>query len=155
MAEQVYGDEIEPGDEIGPLLKHPDLDQVQRYLGVWRVTGASGPPGGAAAGQGRFTDEESARRDGLQGPILPGPMSQAFLSQLVTDWAGPLGWVRSLDVNFRRPTRHGEPLKCIGLVTDKEDAGDKTLVKLDVFIEDPRGDRPTQGVAEVLVPARR
>ena len=81
-------------------------------------------------------------------------MSQSFLAQLLTDWAGPYGWVRSLDVNFRRPTRHGEELKCIGLITDKEDEGDKTLVRLDVFIEDPRGDRPTQGVAEVLIPTR-
>jgi len=148
MAEQVYGDEVEPGDEIGPLLKHPDLEQVRRFLSAGRMGG----PGGMA---GRFTDEAAAQREGLSGPILPGPMSQAFLSQLLTDWAGPQGWLRSLDVNFRRPTRHGEPLKCIGLVTDKQEEGDKTLVKLDVFIEDPRGDRPTQGVAEVLIPTRR
>lgn len=147
MSEQVYGDEVEPGDEIGPLVKNPDLEQVQKYLSAGRM--------GGAFGAGRFTDEEAARRDGLAGPILPGPMSQAFLSQLLTDWAGPQGWLRSLDVNFRRPTRHGEPLKCIGLITDKQDEGDKTLVLLDVFIEDPRGDRPTQGVAEVLIPARR
>ena len=149
MREQVYGDEIEAGDEIGPLLKHPDLAQVQKYLGAGRMGGGQG------AGPGRFTSEEAARREGLGGPIIPGPMSQAFLSQLLTDWAGPQGWVRSLEVNFRRSTRHGEPLKCIGLVTDKQDEGDKTLVRLDVFIEDPRGDRPTQGVAEVLIPARR
>lgn len=149
MSEQIYGESVEPGDEIGPLLKHPDLEQVQRYLTAGRMTSGGGGPAG------RFTDTEAAQRDGLQGPILPGPMSQAFLSQLLTDWAGPQGWLRSLDVNFRRPTRHGEPLKCIGLVTDKEDEGGSTLVRLDVFIEDPRGDRPTQGVAEVLIPTRR
>jgi hypothetical protein len=148
MADQVYGADVEPGDEIGPLLKHPDLEQVQRYLGAGRMGGGGG------GGMGRFTSEAAAQRDGLSGPILPGPMSQAFLSQLLTDWAGPNGWVKSLDVNFRRPTRHGEQLKCLGLVTDKQEEGDKTLVRLDVFIEDPRGDRPTQGVAEVLIPTR-
>jgi hypothetical protein len=149
MTDQVYGEEVEPGDEIGPLMKHPDLEMVQKYLGAGRMGSASGAGPG-----GRFTSAEAAQRDGLSGPIVPGPMSQAFLSQLLTDWAGPRGWVKSLDVNFRRPTRHGEPLKCIGLITDKQDEGDQTLVRLDVFIEDPRGDRPTQGVAEVLIPAR-
>lgn len=148
--DQVYGDEVEPGDEIGPMVKNPDLAQVQKYLSAGRMGG--GMEGG---GPSRFTSEDAARREGLGGPIIPGPMSQAFLSHLLTDWAGTQGWVRSLEVNFRRPTRHGEPLKCIGLVTDKQDEGDKTLVRLDVFTEDPRGDRPTQGVAEVLIPARR
>ncbi|HXH20469.1 MAG TPA: dehydratase [Dehalococcoidia bacterium] len=148
MREQVYGEDIEPGDEIGPLLKHPDLAQVQKYLAAGRMGDGSGM-------SSRFTSDEAARREGLAGPIIPGPMSQAFLSQLLTDWCGPEGWVQSLEVNFRRSTRHGEPLKCIGLITDKQDQGDRTLVRLDVFIEDPRGDRPTQGVAEVLIPARR
>jgi hypothetical protein len=151
VREQVYGDDIEPGDEIGPLVKNPDLEQVQRYLAAGRM-GGGGDGGGMA---GRFTSGEAARREGLGGPIIPGPMSQAFLSQLLTDWCGPEGWVQSLEVNFRRATPHGEELKCIGLVTDKQDQDDRTRVRLDVFIEDPRGDRPTQGVAEVLIPARR
>ena len=149
MSEQIFGDQVEPGDEIGPLLKHPDLAQVQRYLGAWNQP--------SAAALGRFTDNTAAERDGFAGAIVPGPMSQAFLSQLLTDWAGPLGRIKSLDVNFRRPAQHGEDLRCIGLITDKqtldeEDNSGSTLVKIDVFIEDLRGDRPTQGVAEVIVP---
>ncbi len=147
MSEQIFGDDIEPGDEIGPLVKHPDLEQIQRYLGAWNQTNA--------AAIGRFTDNQAAARDGFAGAIVPGPMSQAFLAQLLTDWAGPLGRIKSLDLNFRRPAAHGEDLKCIGLITDKaaEDGGRSyTLVKIDVFIEDPRGDRPTQGAAEVIVP---
>ncbi|HEY7269384.1 MAG TPA: hypothetical protein VH951_06125 [Dehalococcoidia bacterium] len=147
MADQVYGENIEPGDEIGPLLKHPNMESVQKYLGAGRMGGGGGP-------SGRFTDAAAAQREGLSGPIIPGAMSQAFLAQLLTNWAGPYGWVKSLDVNFRRPTRHGEDIKCIGLITDKQDEGTNTLVRLDVFIEDPRGDRPTQGVAEVLIPTR-
>lgn len=144
MSDQVYGVDIEPGDEIGPLVKNPDLQQVQAYLSAGMRMSA-GPAS-------RFTDAEAASREGLGGPILPGPMSQAFLCQLLTDWAGPFGRLKSLDVNFRRPTRHGEELKCIGLITDKHEEQDRTVVHLDVFIEDPRGDRPTQGVAEVVLP---
>lgn len=144
MSGQLYGVDVEPGDEIGPLIKHPDTDQVRAFLA------AGMRMGGAQAS--RFTDAEAASREGLGGPILPGPMSLAFLAQLLTDWAGPRGRLKSLDVNFRRPTRHGEELKCIGLITDKHEEQDKTIVHIDVFIEDPRGDRPTQGVAEVVLP---
>ncbi len=149
MSEQCYGEDVEPGDEIGPLLKHPDLALVQAYLVSGRGMG-----GGAGGGMSRFTDAEAAGRDGLSGPIVPGPLSQAFLAQLLTDWAGMAGRLRSLDVNFRRPTQQGEELKCLGLVTDKREDGARTIVQLDVFIEDPRGDRPTQGVAEVELPTK-
>ena len=146
MSEQIYGENIEPGDEVGPANRTPTLDDVQTFLSVWRRNPA------ASSINGRFTDAATAARDGFATPIVPGPMSFAFVSQLLTDWAGPLGRLRSLDVNYRRPTRHGEELKCIGLITDTHEEGPNTVVKLDVYIEDPRGDRPTQGVAEVVIP---
>ena len=146
MSEQIYGQDIEAGDEVGPVIRTPDLTDVQTFLSVWRRNPS------AQSINGRFTDSTTAARDGFSSPIVPGPMSFAFVSQLLTDWAGPLGWVRNLDVNYRRPTRHGEELKCIGLITDTHEEGSNTVVKLDVYIEDPRGDRPTQGVAEVLIP---
>lgn len=145
MADQVFGDDIEIGDEVGPLVKSPDLAQVQAFVAAWRR-----PEGAFLA---RFTDQAAASRDGFNSPIVPGPLSLAFLSQLLTDWAGPRGRLRSLEVNYRRPTRHGEELKCVGLVVDKREAGEEAVIRLDVYIEDPRGDRPTQGVAEVVLPA--
>jgi hypothetical protein len=149
VAEQLYGADIEAGDEIGPLLKSPDLEQVKAFLGVWRTEDRN--PDVSA----RFTTGEGRGNIGFNSPIVPGPMSFAFVSQLLTDWAGPLGRIRNLDLNDRRPTRHGEELKCIGLITDTHEEGGETIVKLDVFIEDPRGDRPTQGVAEVTLPTSK
>jgi acyl dehydratase len=149
VAEQLYGADIEAGDEIGPLLKSPDLEQVKAFLGVWRTEDRN--PDVSA----RFTTGEGRGNIGFNSPIVPGPMSFAFVSQLLTDWAGPLGRIRNLDLNYRRPTRHGEELKCIGLITDTHEEGGETIVKLDVFIEDPRGDRPTQGVAEVTLPTSK
>ncbi len=146
----VYGEDVEPGDEIGPLVKHPDTEQVRAFLNVWNPRGMAEATPGQGAPMNRFLQGE-----GTGGPMLPGSMSQALLSQLLTDWAGSAGRLRTLDVNFRRPVRHGEDLKCTGLVTDKHDEGNETVVHVDVFIEDPRGDRPVQGVAEVVIPAKR
>ncbi len=144
MSEQVRGDSIEFGDEIGPLVKTPTVQQVQAFLLVTMAREGR---------SGRFTDADAAKREGLPEPILPGTMLLAFLAQLLTDWAGPQGRLLVLDVDFRRLARHGEELKCIGLVTDKRDEDATTVVRLDVFIEDHRGDRPAQGIAEVAIPA--
>jgi acyl dehydratase len=145
-ATQRYYEDVEPGDDLGPMERQPTAEQVQAYTTVWGV-------GGGAAG-GRFSDAAAARRDGMDAPIVPGNMSLAFLSQLVTDWAGPRGVLRSLEVNFRRPVRHNEELKCMGLVTDKEVRDGDPSIILDVFIEDSRGDRPLQGTAIVTLPHR-
>jgi hypothetical protein len=146
VSEQIFGQDIDPGDEIGPMVRAPGLEDVQAFLAVWRRTAEN------QRVNGRFTDAATAARDGFATPIVPGPMSFAMVSQLLTDWAGPRGRLLTLDVNYRRPTRHGEELKCVGLITDTREEGDETVVKLDVYIEDPRGDRPTQGVAEVAIP---
>ncbi len=151
---QVYGQDVEHGDEIGPLVKHPDTANVQAFLNVWAPARESEPHGRGGPNMSRFIHGEAASSEGLRGPILPGNMTQAFLSQLVTDWCGPRGRLRVLDVDFRRPVYHGQDLRCIGLVTDKREDGDQTVVHLDVFIEDERGDRPAQGTAELWVPTR-
>jgi len=145
-AVQRYYEDVEPGDDLGPMERQPTAEQVAAYTNVWGV--------GAGAAGGRFSDAAAARRDGMDAPIVPGNMSLSFLSQLVTDWAAPLGVLRSLEVNFRRPVRHNEKLRCLGLVTDKEVREGEPSVILDVFIEDSRGDRPLQGTAIVVLPQR-
>lgn len=145
MSEQTYGASVEFGDEIGPLVQTIDGTDVQKFLSVWMVRSSTPETS-------RFTDGDAARAEGLASPIVPGNMTQALLTRLLTDWAGPAGWVRTLDVNFRRPAHHGQEFRCFGLVTDKREEGTTTIVKLDVYVENPDGDRPVQGVAEVVLP---
>ena len=146
MIEQTYGETLEPGDEIGPLVIHPTTEVVRAFLSIWRRA--------PLAGDDRFTSQEGAARDGLAGPIVPGPMSHSFVTQFISDWAGAYGRLRSLEVNFRRPIQQGEDIKCLGLITDKHEEGEDTVVHIDLFIEDARGDRPLQGVAEVILPTK-
>ena len=89
---------------------------------------------------------------GAEGPIIPGVMSFALLSRLVTDWMGADGHLDNLDVSFRRPIAHGDALRLVALVTDTDTAA--ASVKLDVYIENARGERPLQGTAVVALPRR-
>lgn len=146
MTEQRYFEDVEPGDEWQDAWT-PSLDAVVGYMNVsQRFRG----------GDGRFTDPEGARKLGFERPIVPGAFSLSVLTRIVNDWAGMEGRIRSVEVNFRRPVLHQDELSAVGLVTDTEDGEEAGYgrIKLDVFLQNDRGERPVQGVAIVDLPRR-
>ena len=137
---QVFYEEVELGQEIGPLVKEPSREQVRDYVDLSEVR------------LGRFTSDAAAQGEGLRGVIVPGNMSMSFLAQLLTDWAGQQGRLTKLEVNFRRMVEPGDRLECKAVVTDLSAQDGRNLVILDAYIENQRGERPIQGVAEVELP---
>jgi len=143
---QPYFDDVEPGDEVGPMEVTPTREKIRAYATVMS--------GGAPRGAGRFTSDEAAQGEGLRNMIVPGNMSMAFLSQLLTDWAGPQGKLRRLEVNFRRMVNPDEVISCTGLVIDKDEVDGEAHVRIDVAIDNPRGEKPVVGTAVVALPKR-
>jgi len=142
--EQRYFEDVNLGDEFEEM-QQPTHEHVMQFLG--QNTRA----GGGERGQGRFTDTSTARSQGLERPIVPGNMSMAIITRLVTDWMGPLGHIVELDVSYRRPVMHDDKLRSVALVTDAETA---PRVHLDLSLENERGERPLQGTAIVELPLR-
>lgn len=151
---QRYFEDVSLGDEFEEF-QQPTAEHVMAFMSASSRTGARAVGG---PGQGRFSDPEEARRQGLERPIVPGTMSTAMITRTVTDWMGPLGRIVSLDVSFRRPVLHGDRVRCISVVTDAGDdaleAGGPGIVWLDVALENERGERPVQGTAAVELPRR-
>lgn len=144
--EQIYYDDIEPGDEIGPVRRAPSREEIKAYLAI------GGP---IHPGSFRFFDDEYAHKEGLRNPILPGTLGVTFLARLLTDWAGPGGRVRRMDVNFRRMAEPDDELDCEGVVIDKEIVDGEGHVRVDVTMKNLRtGDSPTIGTAVVILPTR-
>ena len=143
---QPYFDDIDVGDEIEGAWT-ARREQVLEYI-------ALEPGGPADDAQGRFTDPARAKKLGFERPIVPGALSMSVLTRLVTDWMGPEGDLESIDINFRRPVLQEDELRSLGLVIDTEPSGDGGLVRIDVYFENDRGERPLQGVAVVKLPAR-
>ena len=141
-----YFEDVDLGDEFeGEWLAEPA--RVLAYIAL--------EPGGPAGDtQSRFTDPVRAKKLGFERPIVPGALSMSVLTRYVTDWMGDAGELESIDVNFRRPVLHEDRLRFVGLITDTEPDGDGGRVKLDVYFENDRGDRPLQGVAVVVLPSR-
>lgn len=142
MSEPVeYFEDIEIGDEIEELEICPTTADVMRYVKVARME------------SGRFTDDAYARKEGLQGAIIPGNMSLGFLSRMLTD-AFPKGRLKALTANFRATVPHNIPLLCSGVVTEKQDKDGDHLLYCDVLLTNEDGDRYVQGTAIIALPRR-
>jgi 3-hydroxybutyryl-CoA dehydratase len=134
-------EEVELGDEIGPLQKVVADDDVIAFCQMW---GNPGP--------NRFTDQATAEKSQLPGPIVPGVMSMALMAQLLTDWAG-LESLKDLDLVFRQPVPHNKPLNIVATVTDTRQENGENLVECDVLMTGAEGQRYVGGTALVRLPA--
>ncbi len=121
------------GEELPELIKHPTTRQLVQYAGA----------------QGDFYeihyDQDFARGVGLPGVILHGLLKAAFLGQLVTEWLGERGTLKTFEVSYRGIDVPGRPYRCRGRVTKV----DGPNVDLEVWGEDPDGNRTTVGSASV------
>jgi len=126
---------VQVGDELPELIKHPTTRQLVQYAGA----------------QGDFYeihyDQDYARSVGLPGVILHGLLKAAFLGQLVTDWLGDEGRLKTFEVSYRGLDVPGRPYTCRGKVT-KVDGHE---VELEVWGEDPDGNRTTIGKATAAI----
>src|SRR5205807_8408860 len=119
---------IKIGDAVGPEQMFISKDQVRSYA---MANGMNTP---------RFTDDEGARKEGLPGMILPGNMSLALLTKLVTDWIGLSGarMVR-LGTTYRQPVQPDHTVTVQGFVTQTDPQ--KKTAELDLWLENEEAER--------------
>ena len=126
---------VQVGQELPELVKHPTTRQLVQYAGA----------------SGDFYeihyDQAFAKSVALPGVILHGLLKAAFLAQLVTDWLGDRGTLKTFEVSYRGLDVPGKPYRCRGRVTKVEGED----VELEVWGEDPDGQRTTLGNATVAM----
>jgi acyl dehydratase len=139
----VYYDDVDLGDEVGPVVRIVSDDQVIEFTQVW----------GREEGPTRFTSREKAQSEGLPEAIVPGAMNIAIMSQLITAWSPTVRLVK-LDVVFRSPVLHNRPLTLRGMITDKDIVDGKPQIECDVTMENEEGTPHVIGKATVSLPMR-
>lgn len=137
-----YFEDIELGDQVGPVETIASDDSVAGFCEVWS------PPS-----PNRFTDLETAKASGMQGTIVPGIMAMAMMARLLTDWGGP-DCIRDLDVVFRQPVPHNSPLTLEATITDLRQEDGLNLVECDIFMLGSKGERHVSGRASVSLPSK-
>ena len=73
MSSNIYFQDIELGDEIGPIERTVTDEEVLQFVAV----------GGRDPEPSRFTSKEIAQSEGLSEAIIPGAMNIALMSRLV------------------------------------------------------------------------
>ena len=142
MAEQVYYEDVEVGQSIPEIRKNCSTQQ----LVVW--AGASGD-----FYQIHY-DVNFAKRTGLDNIIVHGALKHAFLGHLLHDWVAPGGRIEKFGCQYRGMDYPDQDIVCGGVVTGKFVEGDRHVVELDVWTQNPNGQKTTPGTARVVLPSR-
>jgi acyl dehydratase len=142
MAKQFYFEDVEVGSEVPTLEKDPTTQQLVKYAGA----------------SGDFYqihyDKDFALKNNLPGVILHGALKNAFLGQLMTNFAGDGGWLRKLSVQYRGMDQPGSKVLCKGRVIKKYVEKGDHLVDCEIWLENAKGEKTTPGSATVMLPSR-
>ena len=141
MSSNIYFQDIELGDEIGPIERTVTDEEVLQFVAV----------GGRDPEASRFTSKEIAQSEGLLEAIIPGAMNIALMSRLVTGWADTV-CLKKIDVVFRQTVPHNKPLIFTGIVTNKDESGETTDLGCDITMENIDGVKMVIGNAEFALP---
>ena len=94
-------------------------------------------------------DDAAGRAAGYPGAFGMGNLQWAYLHNLVRDWLGDDGAIRSLTCQFRAPNTKGMTVTARGVVTAIDEADGRRLAHLDVWTEGDEGQKLAPGTAVV------
>jgi acyl dehydratase len=171
-----WWEDVEVGDDLGPLVKGPlrvtdmvcwhvgvgmglygvkplrlSYDQRQRVPRFFRPDDLNVPD----VQQRVHWDPDWARRAGNPSTYDYGRMRETWLIHCCTDWMGDDAWLWKLDCEFRRFNYVGDTHWVRGRVTKKHEPDGRPAVDVDLRAENQRGEVTTPGHATILLPSRR
>lgn len=138
MSAQRYLEDVTEGEDLAPMVKN--ASRAQLFL----FSAATNNP------HRIHYDRDYAAVEGHPDVLVHGPLQGSWLSQFVTDWAGPAGRMLSLAWQNRGRAFPERDLTFKGRVTAVE--GDE--VALEVWEEDDTGAVLMPGTARVRLPRR-
>jgi acyl dehydratase len=175
-AEPRYWEDVQPGDEIAPVVKGPlsVIDIVAWYSatqGALHYGGSHGdavryrlrhadyhinPETGAKDAAGRGHLEAATGRDvGMGGVYDVGPQRIAWAQHMLTNWMGDSGFLHRLAVSVRQPNLQGDTIWWRGRVDDKILRNGIASVEISVEATNQLGQSSAYGSATVVLPSRR
>ena len=128
--------EIEFGETLPPFTPDTSLENVTQFV--------------LAAGWDslRFTNHEAARAQGLPAALVPGIMSQGFLSAMIHRWE-PNAEIKKIDTVFRAPCLVDDTYNINGVVTDIDT--DNGSVEIDLTVTNTTDETRVFGTANVII----
>ena len=175
-AEPRWFEDVQEGDEVGPMVKGPltVTDIVCWHAGMGMGLYGVRPLRLGYRNRTRIPrffhrddlnvpdvmqrvhwDPEFARRSGNPTTFDYGRMRETWLIHLCTDWMGDDAWLWKLECEFRRFNYVGDTQWLRGRVTRTYlAAGNRPAADLDLEMVNQRGEVTTPGHASILLPSR-
>lgn len=175
-AEPRWFEDVDEGDEVGPLVKGPlrvtdmicwhvgvgmglygvralrlGYDQRQRVPRFFRPDDLGVPD----VQQRVHWDAEWARAAGNPAIYDYGRMRETWLIHLCTDWMGDDAWLWRLECEFRRFNYVGDTQWLDGTVVRRHLVDGRPAVDVELRATNQRGELTTPGRATILLPSRR
>ena len=138
---------------LAPVEKRVTEETVQHFEAAHRALAreaavSRGTPGNV------HTSAGLARDMGLAAMVAPEELSLAYLHEMLDRRFGiDFRQGGRLTVNYRRPIYAGDNLTAQGMVTGREQDGERTVWKMQVWVENGRGEPVVTGDAQVTVPS--
>lgn len=142
MVKQLFYEDIQRNSDIPILIKHTTNKQLVKWAG------ASGDYYPA------HYDKDFAQSLGLPGVIVHGWLGASFLGQLITDWIGDEGTLKKLSCKYRGILYPEEDAICKGRIIKKYSKDGGHFVELEIWVDNPKGERVILGSAVVILPSR-
>ena len=140
MSGQVKYENISVGMEIPPLTS----ETSSRMSAQWAAASGDYDP--------IHYDRNYALNQKLPDIIVNGRLKIALLGQMMTNWIGPRGTLKKIGASHRGMDNIGDPIVCRGIVIKKYTEDGDNIVECEVWIENGRGDKTSQGSAVVVIP---
>ena len=117
---QLYGENVNVGDSIPSLTKHPTRRQLVKWAGssreFWEM----------------HYDDQFAIERGFPCVIVHGMLNNSFLCQMVLHWGGPNSMIRHLKLQYRNFVPVDKDVVCTGTVVAKREQDGMCLVDCEV-----------------------
>ena len=131
-------DTVDVGDELPALQLTLTGEQVRGYAQSANMPG------------GRFMSDAEAQAEGLPGQIVPGNLSLALFSRLLSEWGDGVQ-LKRISATFRAIVRPNVPLHLSAVVTEKHASEHGNFLECDLVLENSDGERLVTGTATVIV----
>jgi acyl dehydratase len=145
LNQEHYFDDISVGDSI-PIREYGPLTVVDtvRWAGVqenWQHL--------------HFDRDHVREHNGLATFIASGAYRQALLIRMLTDWIGPLGWLRKISVRHTYSTFEGDRMRFGGRIVEKSSDPSDLWIVSELEGKNQEERQILTGHCTLLLPPRR
>jgi len=167
-----FWEDVTPGENLTPIVRGPlTSEEVIQFLG------ATSPSLGFRRflrfrkrhPEAAFLDEDTGSWESWEASMLRDDVAQTFgfpfahdsgidriswLGNLLTNWMGDQGTLKTLSIRLALPNVYGDVTWCRGRVTRKYQQDGQGLCDLEVWCDNQRGQQTALGTATLALPAK-